>query len=140
MELMQLLPAVEGHDFYIVTEKNHSSLDVLKRFRHYLLLQQDRRNILKFALRFSYNAMVSVFHLLKERPDVIITTGAGASYPTTRFGKFMGIKIIYVESFAKLTSHSLAGKKTYPYADKFFVQWPEMLKVYPKAEYHGTVY
>lgn len=28
----------------------------------------------------------------------------------------------------------------YPFADYFFVQWPEMKKVYPKGIYSGTVY
>ena len=45
MELMQLLPAVQGHDFYIVTEKNVASENTLKKYRHYLLVQQERKNI-----------------------------------------------------------------------------------------------
>ena len=49
-------------------------------------------------------------------------------------------KIIYIESFAKLKNESVTGRMVYRFADKFFVQWPEMLMVYPKAEYHGTVY
>lgn len=140
MELMQLLPAVEEYDFYIVTEKNNSSTDILKKYKHHLLLQQERSNILRFALRFSYNIVKSFIYLLYECPDIIITTGAGASFPTCKLGKLMGKKIIYVESFAKLTNRSMTGDKVYNFADYFFVQWPEMQRIYPNARYHGTVY
>ncbi|WP_418822840.1 hypothetical protein [Phocaeicola plebeius] len=45
-----------------------------------------------------------------------------------------------MESFAKINDKSKTGELVYKFADKFYVQWPEMLEIYPKAEYHGTVY
>ena len=54
--------------------------------------------------------------------------------------KLFGVKVIYVESFAKLTNSSVTGRLAYRIADDFLVQWPEMKKVYPKATYSGTVY
>ena len=140
MELLQLLPAVEEHDFYFVTEKNKSSIQILKKYRHYFLLQQERNKLFKFMFRFSLNILMSLIFLLKENPDVILTTGAGAAYPTCKIGKVLGKRIIYVESFAKLTNASVTGKKIYSFADEFFVQWEEMKNVYPKSKYHGTVY
>lgn len=139
MELMQLLPTVEGMDFYIVTEKNVASAGIVSKYRHHYLLQQERRNA-SFILKFAVNIVLSFVYLLKEQPDIILTTGAGASYPTCRIGKLLGKKIIYVESFAKLNSSSVTGRMVYPFADCFLVQWEEMKKVYPKALYHGTVY
>ena len=122
MELMQLLPAVEGMDFYIVTEKNVASVGVVSKYRHHYLLQQERRNA-RFIFKFAGNIVLSFVYLLKEEPDIILTTGAGASYPTCRIGKLLGKKIIYVESFAKLDSSSVTGRMVYPFADYFFVQW-----------------
>ena len=139
MELMQLLPAVEGKDYYIVTEKNPSTEGVLKKHRHYLLKQQ-QRNGWKFAFVFAYNILMSLIYLLKERPTTVICTGAGASYPTCRFAKWLGCKVIYVESFAKLSNSSVTGQMVYKFADKFFIQWEEMKKIYPNAIYSGTVY
>lgn len=139
MELMQLLPALEGYHFYIVTEKNPSTISIVEKYPHYYLLQQQRRGWM-FLFKFTYNIIMSVIYLLKEKPAIVITTGAGASYPTCKCAKMMGKKIIYIESFAKLNNESVTGKMIYPFADKFFVQWPEMLSVYPNAEYHGTVY
>lgn len=139
MELLQLIPAVEEQDFYIVTERNAASESIVKKYRHYYLIQQERKNI-SFPFKFVYNIVVSLGFLLKEWPDVIISTGAGASYPTCRLGKCLGKKIIYIESFAKLNKGSVTGKLIYPFADKFYVQWMEMKKVYPNSVYHGTVY
>jgi beta-1,4-N-acetylglucosaminyltransferase len=139
MELIQLLPAVEKYDFYIITEKNIASKSILNKYRHYCLIQQERKGF-TFLFKFALNIIISFCIYLKERPDVIISTGAGASYPTCRIAKLFGKKIIYIESFAKINDKSKTGELVYRFADKFYVQWPEMLNIYPKAEYHGTVY
>lgn len=139
MELMQLLPAFENQDFYIVTEKNIASSHFLQKYRHYYLIQQERKDISLF-FKFSINIILSLYYLIKENPSVIVSTGAGASYPTLRIGKLLKKKIIYIESFAKIENSSKTGMLVYPFADHFFIQWPELKKKYPNAEYHGTVY
>jgi UDP-N-acetylglucosamine:LPS N-acetylglucosamine transferase len=75
--------------------------------------------------------------LLKEKPDVIITTGAHTCVPMCYLGKIFKKKIIYIESFAKVKTPNLSGKLVYPIADLFIVQWPELLKYYPKGKYLG---
>lgn len=139
MELMQLLPVVEGKDYYFVTEKNVASKGLMAKHKHYYLKQQQRRGE-AFIFIFVWNILLSTLYFLWERPTTVITTGAGASYPTCKIAKMFARKVIYVESFAKLTSQSVTGKMVYPFADVFFVQWPEMQKVYPNAKYAGTVY
>lgn len=139
MEMMQLIDAVKGYPFYIVTERNAMSRGVVAPFRHHFLLQQERSSWC-FLFRFAFNIAASYVYLMKEKPDIIITTGAGAAYPTCRIGKKLGAKVIYIESFAKYNEPSLTGNMVYPFADEFYVQWPEMLCVYPDARYNGTVY
>jgi len=77
---------------------------------------------------------------MKERPSCIISTGALATYPICIIGFIMRIKIIYIESFARVDSPSLTGKLMYKFADLFIVQWEEMLEVYPKAKYGGGIF
>ena len=139
MELMQLIPAINGYDFYIVTEKNVASTAIVEKYRHHYLVQQERKSI-SFIFKFAFNIIASFVYLLIEKPAIIITTGAGASYPTCKIGKMLGKKVIYVESFAKLNDKSVTGEMVYPFADYFFVQWEEMKRVYPNALYYGTVY
>ena len=139
MELMQLLPLVDGKRYYIVTEKNVASTASVEKHPHHYLIQQEREGI-SFIFKFGLNIILSFIYFIIERPTTVITTGAGASYPTCRIGKMIGKKVIYIESFAKIDSESVTGRMVYPFADYFFVQWEEMKKVYPKAIYHGTVY
>ena len=75
----------------------------------------------------------------KEKPDVIITTGALLSFPFCFIGRKKS-KIIYIESFARVNNKSLTGKLIYPFADLFIVQWKSMLKYYPKAKYTGGIF
>lgn len=139
MELKQLFPIAKGYKYYIVTEKNEVAVNEINHNNSYFLLQQERRDW-KFMFIFLFNICKSLYILIKERPTHIITTGAGAVFPTCLMGKIIGVKIVYIESFAKINSKSMTGKLVYLFADRFYVQWEDMLKVYPKALYHGSVY
>lgn len=77
--------------------------------------------------------------LKKTRPRVIISTGSYIAVPIFYIGKIMGAKLVYIETRAKVYSKSLTGILVGGISDKIIVQWPEMLNVYPKAEYHGTL-
>ena len=70
----------------------------------------------------------------------MITTGVLATIPLALLMKLFKRKLIYIESFAKVTSKTLSGKLLYKYADQFYVQWEEMLKLYPNAIYKGGIY
>lgn len=64
------------------------------------------------------------------------------SYELSNSGQLFGIKyirIIYVESFARVTALSLSGKILLYVADRFFVQWPELALRYSRAEYVGIL-
>ena len=84
--------------------------------------------------------MISLKIFFKEKPDVVISTGVLATIPMCLICKLFKRKLIYIESFAKVTSPTLSGKLLYKYADRFYVQWESMLKIYPKAIYLGGIY
>ena len=60
--------------------------------------------------------------------------------PMCYIAKLFKKKVIYIETFANRNSKTVAGRLVYPIADVFVVQWEEMLKIYPKAEYWGWIY
>ena len=62
------------------------------------------------------------------------------TYPVCFLAKRKGMKIIYIESFARVDAPSLTGKLMYSLADLFLVQWEEMLEVFPKATYAGGIF
>jgi UDP-N-acetylglucosamine:LPS N-acetylglucosamine transferase len=77
--------------------------------------------------------------LLADRPDVIISAGPGVGAIFSYIAKILGKKVVFIESWARVSSKSASGKLVYPVADLFFVQWPEMLKLYPRAIYAGRL-
>lgn len=73
------------------------------------------------------------------RPKVIISTGSNIAVPLFLVGKLHGSKIIFIETRAKVYARSMTGILVRKMADQIFVQWPEMLKLYPEAKYCGTL-
>jgi beta-1,4-N-acetylglucosaminyltransferase len=75
----------------------------------------------------------------RERPDVVITTG---SLPLAIFSltcKLFGTKIIWIDSVSQVSRISLSGRLVKPFADLFFVQWPELANVYADVQYEGEL-
>ena len=81
-----------------------------------------------------------MFFYIKLRPKYIITTGTHTAVPMCYIGKLFGSKIIFIETFANKNTKTLSGKLIYPIANLFLVQWEEMLKLYPKAIFGGSIY
>ena len=77
--------------------------------------------------------------ILKERPRIIVSTGADVTIPICYLGKFLGIKVIFIESVCRIDDLSPTGKIVFPIVDLFLVQWEELTKKYSKARYWGAV-
>lgn len=78
--------------------------------------------------------------LRKEKPDLIISSGAAVAVPFFYLGKLMGAKLIYIEVFDRIDKPTVTGRLVYPIVDKFIVQWKEQKKVYPKAINLGSIF
>ena len=86
------------------------------------------------------NTMLAWKVLRKEKPDLIISSGAAVAIPFFYLGKMFGAKLIYVEVFDRIDKPTMTGKIVYPITDKFIVQWEEMKTVYPKAINLGSIF
>lgn len=104
-----------------------------------IVIRAKRSFILSTAFRSIVCLFESLVVFIKSKPDVIISTGPGVAVPISLWGKLFGTKIIFIESWSRVTTKSYAGKFMYKIADHFFVQWPEMQKIYPKAVYKGRL-
>ena len=135
-QLMMLKPLMERHDSCVVTEK--TSYNAKSDIRTYYMVQVNRKEIL-FIPKMIINSFRAVRIIFKEKPDAIICTGVLAMIPLCLIGKMKGCKLIYLESFAKVTSATLSGKLLYKYADRFYVQWESMLDIFPNAVYKGGI-
>ncbi|TLS35185.1 polysaccharide biosynthesis protein [Pseudalkalibacillus caeni] len=138
-QLKQLIPTAQQYDMFIVTEANKSSLSLGEKYKTYYMRQQERKSF-SFFLDFPINIGKSIVTFLKEKPDVVISTGAGMVIPFCLFAKLYGKKVVFLESFAKINSPTITGIVIYRFADRFYVQWEEMKKHYPDAIYKGGIY
>ena len=73
------------------------------------------------------------------KPSVLISTGSYIAVPLFIMAKIYRAKTIYIESNAMVYSKSMTGKLVEKISDKVYVQWKEMLSVYPQAEYEGIL-
>lgn len=87
------------------------------------------------------NIFLAIKVLRKERPTLIVSSGAAVAVPFFWIGKiFFGTKTIYIEVFDRIEKPTLTGKLVYPVTDRFIVQWDEMKRVYKKAENLGSIF
>lgn len=75
-----------------------------------------------------------------RQAQAIVTTGAAVSVPFAIVGRLRGVRVVYIESMARISSPSLTGRLVYPFANTFIVQWPGMKRLFRRAELFGTVF
>ncbi len=137
-QLMMLVPLLDQYEGFILTEKTNYKSGIDGRKVKYVLQVNRKERLCWFKL--FLNSIISLMIYIKERPSVIICTGVLAMIPMCLLVKLWGGRLIYIESFAKVTSPTETGKLLYRYADKFYVQWNSMKEIYPNAEYLGGIY
>ncbi|MFQ9311499.1 MAG: PssD/Cps14F family polysaccharide biosynthesis glycosyltransferase [Paraclostridium sordellii] len=137
-QIMMLKPLMKKYDSFIVTEKTNYS--VSNEDIPFYYLKQVNRHEFKFILYMMINTIKTIGIFLKEKPDIVISTGALATIPMCFIAKIFRKKIIFIESFAKINSPTLTGKLVYKFANQFYVQWEEMKKIYPDAIFKGGIY
>lgn len=83
----------------------------------------------------------SFFVIFSAKPDVILSAGPGLAVPISILGKIFGKKVVFVESWSRVYRGSASGRILYRFhlTDLFFIQWPELKRVYPKAIYAGRL-
>lgn len=132
-EVLQLKDIYMKYDFFfVINDKRNISEEINERA--YFITHSERD--WKFLINL-YEAF-NIFR--KERPNVILSTGAGPAVPVSLVGKFFGCSIIFIESFAAVERPTLTGRIMYYIADKFFYQWEKLGKYYPKGIYGGSIF
>lgn len=134
--LYMLNPFWENKKHFWVTFNKEDARSLLSGERMYSCYYPTNRSI-KALIK---NTVIAWKVLRKERPNLIISTGAAVAVPFFYLGKLFGAKLIYIEVFDRIDKPTLTGKMVYPIVDKFIVQWEEQKKVYPKAINLGSIF
>ncbi len=85
------------------------------------------------------NTIVAWRVIRRRRPDLIVSTGAGAAIPFFVFGRLLGINTAYIEVYDRITSRTVTGRICHPLASRFFVQWEAQRGLYGRAEVIGPL-
>jgi UDP-N-acetylglucosamine:LPS N-acetylglucosamine transferase len=132
VQLRRLRPAFEGHDVaYLTTDRGHRSEVGSARF--YAVRDGNRTN--KLALLVSALQIGRV--LLRERPEVVISTGAAAGYLAIRAAKLLGARTVWIDSVANVDELSLSGRLASEKADLCLTQWSHLAE--GPVTYAGSV-
>lgn len=137
-ELLCLKELAEKYESFFVTEQGGQVQDA--RIKNVYALPQINRHEKNFAIHFIRIFFEANKIIKKEKPDIVISTGALIAFPFCILVKLRGGRVIYIESFARVRNSSVTGKLVYRFSDLFLVQWKAMLKVYPKAKYVGGIF
>lgn len=136
LHLYMLKPFWKNKDRFWVTFDKEDARSLLAGERVYPCHYPTNRNIINLIR----NTVVAVKVLGKEKPNLLISSGAAVAVPFFYIAKLMGKKLIYIEVFDRIDKPTLTGKMVYPIVDRFIVQWEEMKGVYPKAVNLGSIF
>jgi len=137
-QLLDLQPFWSAHDYFFVTEDTALGQSLREthptHFVPHFGLGQARLGapfkMLAGAIR---NVFTTGALMLKMRPDLVVSTGAGAVFFTVLWGRLLGARIVVIESFARFEQPSVFGRMTKPLAHEFVVQSAALAAHYPQA-------
>lgn len=140
-QLKMLKKLGEKYNIYMITEKTEYGAET-----RYTLIPPSKskgpfRKVRGYA-RFVGNIFLGLWFFLKERPDVVISTGTRAAIPTVFWAHLFRKKVIYIETFARVYDGTKAAKIVYRHHwyDLFLYQWEPLKELYPDGVYGGGIY
>lgn len=134
-QLLKLADSWAGHETaYIATTE--LVRDELSEFgRVYVVGECNRQHpirVVKVLLR-------CIRIVFREKPHVVISTGAAAGCIVCFLGKLLGAKVIWIDSITNVEKLSLSGRMVRYVADLLLVQWPKLVEKYDNVEYVGAI-
>jgi hypothetical protein len=86
------------------------------------------------------NAALAWRTIRRERPDLIVSTGAGVAVPFFVAARLLGVPTAYLEVYDRFETRTLTGRLCRPFATRFLVQWQSQAALYPGSLVVGQVY
>lgn len=133
IQLRRVIPAfADSEVVYVTVIESYRSQVPENRF--YSVNDATRWNklgLIRLALRVGWI-------IVKERPSVVISTGAAPGYFAILLGRWFGAKTIWIDSMANIEDLSMSGSRVGRYADLWLTQWPHLAKA-EGPHYGGSV-
>jgi UDP-N-acetylglucosamine:LPS N-acetylglucosamine transferase len=127
-ELEAFADAFSRHEAFLVTTRSPYSDSVMPTIRKRYV-----RRVARNPANLVVNFFESLRILVQERPDVLVSTGAGDSVALMWLAACLGIPVVFAESIARVSTISLTGRIVRRWATLTLVQWRSLLDRYPHA-------
>ena len=123
VQLLRLLPAFAGCRLVFVTVDEMYREDVAGQPFHVVVdaTRWNRWRLVRLMLQI-------LGHCWRERPDVVVSTGAAPGLFALLFGRLLGAKTIWVDSIANVERLSMSGRLARAVAQLWLTQWPHLAR------------
>jgi UDP-N-acetylglucosamine:LPS N-acetylglucosamine transferase len=78
--------------------------------------------------------------LRRDRPGVVVSTGAAVAFPFFLVARLLGIKTVYVEVYDRIDVPTLTGRLCHPLASRFLLQWEAQKRFYRRGQVIGRLF
>lgn len=134
-QLCQLKGWWKQYKRFWITGRGQDVSYLLKNERIYYGFFPESRNILNAIKNFFFGIWV----IYQEKPDLVVSCGAGIAPPIFLAAKLIGARLLFIDSISFVHYPSLSARIISLIADKTLVQHKHMTKKLYKAEYWGSV-
>lgn len=134
-QLLQLEPWWSTHDRAWVTFELPGA-SVLEGERTYTAHAPTTRNVRNLVRNLRLARRV----IGRERPDLVVSTGAGVAVPFFVVAQARGVPCAYLEVFDRVDSRTLTGRLCRPLSNLFLLQWERQRELYGSGTVVGPVY
>jgi hypothetical protein len=134
VQILRLRPAFVDFDVaYVSVHRDYA--DSVQGHRFYCVYDFSRANLKNLLVLIPQ--IVGI--VLRERPEVVITTGSAPGLVSLAVAKHLvRAKTVWIDSIANCEQMSSSGKRARRFADAWLTQWPELATV-NGAEFWGAV-
>lgn len=138
-QLLDLESVWSKHDYFFVTEDTALGATLAQSHRTHFVphvaIGQARLGAPWRMVRAAIsNFFRSASIIARERPDVVISTGAGAVFFAVAWARLRGARTVVIDSFARFDRPSMFARIAAPIADDVVVQSKALGSYFPKAK------
>ena len=134
-QLIALRPFWLNEDRFWVTFDTPDARSLLAEERVFWCHHPTNRNLWNLVR----NTILAARLLFRERPRLVVSTGAGAAIPFFWLGALLRIRTVFIEVIDRIDHPTLTGRLVAPVATAVLLQWPEQLRAYPRGTLVGPL-
>ena len=134
-QLLKLSDSWKGCDVFCVTTSKVVKNELQAHGKVYIVRECNRKHPLRLMKTMLQCARI----IIRQRPFMVISTGAAVGCITCFLAKITGARIVWIDSITNIEKLSLSGRMVRLIADLFLVQWPGLTQKYTDVEYAGAL-